>query len=358
MRIFQCQACQAPVYFENTACLRCGHALAFQSFYQKLVSLQRQNNSWAWVLDDGQSYRYCKNYQYQVCNWLVVSDNLQEYCEACQLNKTIPNLNSTDNLLAWRRLEVAKRRLIYSLKRLRLPIRSKKSPADLGLAFDFLSADDPTANSRPVRTGHAHGLITINLAEADPIHREQFRKKLSEPYRTLIGHFRHEIGHYYWELLIRNQTNQRAQFRALFGDESQDYSAALAAYYQNGAPANWQQKHISAYATAHPWEDWAETWAHYLHIMDTMETAYSFGLSLAPKLSPNSSLSRMVHFDPYEENDFNIIFDTFIPLTFALDSFNRGMGLPDVYPFVVAPLVKEKLSFIHNLILQSKEKLP
>lgn len=356
MRIFQCQSCQSPVYFENTTCLSCGHALAYQSTYEKLVSLQRQGNDWAWILNDGQSYRYCKNYQYQACNWLVASDHLQEYCEACQLNKTIPNLNSASNLQAWRQLEVAKRRLIYSLKRLRLPIRSKEYPTSLGLAFDFLSANDPTANNRPVRTGHANGLITINLAEADPVHRERIRKKLSEPHRTLIGHFRHEIGHYYWELLIRNQEDKRSQFSTLFGDASQDYSAALATYYQNGAHPNWQQTYISTYATAHPWEDWAETWAHYLHIMDTMETGYSFGLSLDPKILDNSSLSKRIHFDPYEENDFDIIFDTFIPLTFALDSFNRGMGLPDVYPFVVAPLVKEKLGFIHDLILQSKEK--
>lgn len=354
MKIFQCQHCQSPVYFENTSCLRCGHALGYQSEYVNLVPLQPNQDYWNLIPHDGRTYRYCKNHQYQACNWLVPVDDPQDYCEACMLNNTIPNLNTDDNLSAWRQLEKAKHRLIYGLKRLGLPLVSKNDQPDRGLAFDFLSATDPTLDDKPVRTGHANGLITINLAEADTVHREWIRKKMSEPYRTLIGHFRHEVGHYYWEVLVQNWPNRLSQFRAIFGDESSNYSDALEAYYKNGAPSHWQQAHISAYATAHPWEDWAETWAHYLHIMDTVETAYSFGITLAPKLVNNNSLHQRAAFDPHMENDFNKIFDTFIPLTFAIDSFNRGMGLPDVYPFVIAPPVKGKLTFIHDLILQSK----
>lgn len=345
MKIFQCEHCQSIVYFENTICLQCGHALGFNSSYARLYSMKNQGQAWSLIPDDGQLYRYCTNHQHQACNWLVPIGDPSPFCKACRLNRTIPNLEQKENLDAWRLLEQAKHRLVYGLQRLELPVISKTSQNQHGLAFDFLSAVGQT-----VRTGHANGVITINLAEADTIHREWIRKKMSEPYRTLIGHFRHEIGHYYWELLILHDPEKLQEFRLIFGDEKQNYNAALQQYYEKGAPSHWQQAYISAYATAHPWEDWAESWAHYLHIMDTVETGYAFGIRLQPDLTNNTMLNQEAVFDPYEQKDFNKIFELFIPMTFAIDSFNRGMGLPDVYPFVVAPPVKEKLTFIHDLI--------
>jgi hypothetical protein len=89
----------------------------------------------------------------------------------------------------------------------------------------------------------------------------------------LLGHFRHEVGHYFWDRLVATDPHQLEEFRVLFGDDRQDYGEALKRHYDEGAPANWQDTYISMYATMHPWEDFAETWAHYLHIVDTLETA-------------------------------------------------------------------------------------
>lgn len=352
MRIFQCGNCQFPIYFENTSCLNCGHALGYHSDYDQMVPLRQQHDHWELVPTDGKPYRYCANAAYSVCNWLVPAKQEETLCEACALNRTIPRLDDEDNRLAWQQLEKAKHRLIYGLKQLKLPVISKTEEPDTGLAFDFLSDSEAGDDGEKVHTGHAIGLITINLAEADSVHREWIRRKLSEPYRTLIGHFRHEVGHYYWEQLIQPYADKLAAFREVFGDDTQDYGQALENYYKNGAPANWQQAFISQYATAHPWEDWAETWAHYLHIMDTVETAYSFGLSIDPTISKSELLKSRASFDPHTEPEFEKIIDAFISTTFAINSFNRGMGLADVYPFVIAPPVKEKLYFIHALICQ------
>jgi hypothetical protein len=352
MKVFQCQNCQASVFFENTTCLNCGHHLGYQSDYGQLVPLLAQGNGWCIIPDDGTVYRYCANHQHDVCNWLVPIHSQTEFCEACKLNNTIPNLNVPDNLLAWYQLEKAKHRLIYGLKQLGLPIISKLEDSEKGLAFDFLS---PEANTKKkVQTGHLNRLITINLAEADSVHREWIRKKMSEPYRTIIGHFRHEVGHYYWDILVKPREQSLAAFRNLFGDETRDYGKALEYYYQHGAPANWQNQYISQYASAHAWEDWAETWAHYLHIMDTVETGYTFGLSIHPKMSSRALLEGQATFDPHTEANFAKIIEAFVPITFAINSFNRGMGIADVYPFVIAPGVQEKLTFIHDLVFSQK----
>lgn len=352
MKVFQCQNCQSPLFFENTSCLSCGYIVGYQSDREQLVPLQDQQGHFITIPNDGNTYRYCQNFQHQVCNWIIPTSSEDEFCEACRLNNTIPNLEVADNLRDWYQLEKAKHRLIYGLQRLGLPIISKTEDPDRGLAFDFLSPDaDP---EQKVQTGHLNGLITINLAEADSVHREWIRRKMSEAYRTLIGHFRHEVGHYYWELLIRDEPERLEAFRNLFGDETQDYGQALETYYQNGAPANWQTQYISEYASAHAWEDWAETWAHYLHIMDTVETGYSFGLSIYPRIAKQALIKGEAGFDPHTEADFEKIINAFVPMTFAINSFNRGMGLADVYPFVIADAVKQKLNFIHQLILEQK----
>lgn len=349
MRLFQCQNCHAPLFFENTTCLSCGYALGYHSEQENLLPLQAQDGYWKPLSDDHQLYHYCANFQHGVCNWLVPVPANRKYCEACALNRTIPNLNSAANRLAWQQLEKAKHRLIYELKQLKLPLQSKVENPAWGLAFDFLSPEDATEEDGAVQTGHQNGLITINLAEADSVHREWIKKKMSEQYRTLIGHFRHEVGHYYWEILVNKQADIRNRFREIFGDERADYSQALDTYYQTQAPSNWQQNYITKYATAHPWEDWAETWSHYLHIMDAVETCYYFGLDIHPKIETNIFLESKATVNPYRETDFEKILNTFVPITFALNSFNRGMGISDVYPFVITTAIKQKLSFIHQL---------
>jgi hypothetical protein len=176
---------------------------------------------------------------------------------------------------------------------------------------------------------------------------------MGEPYRTLIGHFRHEIGHYYWERLVQTDAQQLQSFRQLFGDEQADYAQALKNHYDNGPPPDWRSRFTSAYSSSHPWEDWAETWAHYMHLVDTLETARSFGLSLKPDLKGLASLNVSADFDPYRHADFDAVVSTCLPLIFAVNSLNRSMGQPDLYPFVLPAPVIDKLRFIHQLCLSS-----
>jgi hypothetical protein len=283
-----------------------------------------------------------------VCNWLVPgSDAPGALCRACRHNIVIPNLSAPENIAAWRRLEIAKHLLVYTLLRLDLPLVDRtESPAD-GLGFQFL-ADG--ASPSKVMSGHAGGLITIALAEADDAEREKRRTELREPYRTLVGHFRHEIGHWYWDRLVRD-TPARVRFTELFGDAGQDYAAALARYYQSGPPPDWQSELVSAYAAAHPWEDFAETWAHYFHIVDTLETGGSYRISLTPRLDHDQVLTTSLDFDVYARDlPIATLIDAWVALSTALNSFNRSMGLADAYPFVLAPRVIEKLGFIHELV--------
>jgi hypothetical protein len=272
-------------------------------------------------------------------------------CVACRHNRTIPDLSIPENSLLWAKIEGEKHRLIYSLLRLGLRVEPDIEMSRNGLIFDFLADTDPNA---PVMTGHADGLITINIAEADDAKREARRTAMSEPYRTLLGHFRHEVGHFYWNVLVRDADEANGgrleAFRALFGDEREDYADTLARHYENGPPADWRDRYVSAYASAHPWEDFAETWAHYLHIVDTLETAGAFGVQINPTGVYDESLQAIVGFDPYADVAFDRIIEAWLPLTFAVNSLNRSMGQPDLYPFVLAPPAIEKLRFVHDLV--------
>jgi hypothetical protein len=256
---------------------------------------------------------------------------------------------NSENLEKWRDIEFAKHRLVYQLLRYRLPVVSKMDNRSKGLCLDFLAKEDVPAGSKDIKTGHADGVITLLISEADPVVREQIKKQMSERYRTLLGHFRHEVGHYFWDRLVATNQFLLNDFRALFGNEQADYGESLKSYYRNGSPANWQSNFISQYATSHPWEDWAETWAHYLHIMDMTETAYYFGMSVSPILK-DKSLRGSVDFDPYQTKDFNTIYKGWAPLSFAINSLNRSMGIPDAYPFIISSAVVDKMKFIHQLI--------
>jgi hypothetical protein len=301
------------------------------------------------AFDPGYLFQYCANHSQDACNWLVPEGNPSPFCKACELNRTIPDLSNPDYVVRWKKLEIAKHRLVYSLLRMKLPLFDKTVDNEKGLAFDFV-ADQSTAADEKILTGYDKGIITINISEADDIERELARRSMQEVYRTLLGHFRHEIGHYYWERLI-DGTGKVTGFRQLFGDERTDYEEALKQHYQAGAPANWNDYFISAYASAHPWEDWAESWAHYMHIIDTLETAYSFGLSVDPLIFDSlKDLKVEIITDPYHIQDFETIVNYWIPLTFAMNSLNRSMGLGDVYPFVISNPAKEKMKFIHEVI--------
>jgi hypothetical protein len=271
------------------------------------------------------------------------------FCVSCRLNQTIPDLSRRQNHDLWARMELAKRRLIYSMLNLNLPVANKVDEPRRGLAFAFLEdAVQPDGRVSKILTGHEDGLITLNIAEADDAVREKIRISMGEPLRTLLGHFRHEIGHYYWDRLILG-TNYLNEFRDLFGNEQANYQDALNRYYSSGAPANWQDNYISAYATAHPWEDWAESWAHFMHIQDTLETANEFGLvGKSICLYPNDLASKSSRSS--EQTAFKEIIGAWTDLTIALNAVNRSMGLHDTYPFVISTAAANKLSFISDVV--------
>lgn len=345
MKSFHCNHCQQVVFFESVSCVQCGHPLAFLPDRRVMGALEQQGDAWVYQHGDTQAYyRLCVNYQHNnVCNWAVPAGEPHEACLSCRLTQLTPELAEEGHRQAWYRLETAKRRLVYTLQQLRMPLLSKQADPEQGLAFQFL-AETP---ERPVLTGHANGLITINIAEADDAVREQRRANLQEAYRTLLGHFRHESGHYYWDRLVAN-TDQLESFRALFGDEQQDYSAALQRHYEQGAPADWQSRFISAYASSHPWEDWAESWAHYLHMIDVTETAVACGLTLRPK-HPNEPLLEP---DPklIRRRDFGEVMDAWFAVTYVLNNLNRSLGQQDAYPFVLSAPAIEKLRFVHQAV--------
>ncbi len=350
MKLFQCTHCKNTVVFENHTCVNCGYFLGYSSYYNQIVSLDSTLPQWHLNELGNKSYTYCKNHIHSLCNWLVDAGDHSEFCLACSLNRTIPHLLNTDNLDKWKQIEFAKHRLVYQLLRFRLPVVSKMVDEQQGLCFDFLAKDDLSEGSKDIKTGHANGVITLLISEADPVIRERIKQQMSERYRTLLGHFRHEVGHYFWDRLIRDNPTLLQQFRSIFGNESQSYDNALENYYKNGPQVNWQNVFISKYASSHPWEDWAETWSHYLHLTDMLETAYNFGIQIDPKIMASENFKMNASFDPYLETSFKNFMDTGIPLLFALNSMNRSIGEDDPYPFIISEPVKRKLEFIHNVL--------
>lgn len=358
MKVFHCDHCDHLLFFENTVCVSCGRTVAYLPDVGLVGSLESDGpGSWRSPLSQGagQSYRLCRNYtETQVCNWAVTGDDQSEYCPSCRLTDVIPDVTSQDAHEAWYRLEAAKRRLVFTLLSLRLPIANRTDDPDGGLAFEFKA--DPAQDGPPVLTGHNEGVITINIAEADDAERERRRKALHEPYRTLLGHMRHESGHYYWNRLVRD-TPEIEAFRSTFGDEQRDYAEALRGHYEQGPQADWQERFVSAYASAHPWEDWAETWAHYLHMFDTIETAAANGVSLRPRRSDEPSLSRAPDTNDARPVSFDRLLDSWFPLTYMINNLNRGLGLADAYPFVLPAPAIEKLRFVHGVVERAARAL-
>ncbi len=352
MKLYSCSNCNNSLYFENTVCLNCNHTVGFDSQQLSMLTIQKNpGNADYSDIKNNYSYRYCQNAQQGNCNWLVPANSTFTFCLACDLNRTIPPLNNPQSKERWDKIEIAKHRLIYSLLRLNLPVLKKINNSIEGIAFDFKADVSP---DEKVMTGHDEGVITLNIDEADDAERVKHKLDLGEKYRTLLGHFRHEIGHYYWDVLIQ-KSNYLNEFRRLFGNETIDYEEALQNYYKATPITNWQNQFISVYATSHPWEDWAETWAHYMHVMDTLETAYWFGVGLStPQLNQNN-MNTVITVDPYTVSDFKKLFDMWVPLTFAVNNLNRSMGYSDFYPFIISEKIVEKLSFIHDVCKANRQ---
>lgn len=361
-RAYRC-ACGAQVFFRNSHCLQCGRALGFDPWLGQMLSIEQDPVDGLWRASAGSSVAMAPTAQrYQrcmyldspaLCNWLVRVDagapSSSCACEACRLNRVIPDLGMADHPERWRKVEIARRRLVSQLIGLGLPVEPlSPDGGNGGLAFDTL-AEIP--GQGPVMTGHAMGVVTLNLSEADDAERERLRSALHEPYRTLLGHYRHEVGHYYWDRLVRLAPCLE-DFRACFGDERQDYAAALQRHYEKGAPPDWSAQFISAYASVHPWEDWAETWAHYLHMRDTLDTAASFGLA------PQDIDIDAVQYTPDvlvtarngRADGFLAMLNAWTRLTAVLNELSRSMGLPDFYPFVLSAPAVRKLHFVHEQV--------
>lgn len=330
MKRFFCE-CSQEVFFDNLFCGSCGHLLGFDSDTQSLVTLVPTETAWQSVREPVKQFQFCEHREHELqCNWLLPADVPQTQCVSCAMTRTIPVLTSSLNWRRWRTLEAAKRRMLYGLLGLKLPILNGQGPA-----FDFLEdkRSNPEVVLEHVLSGHASGVITINAAEADASYREATKEAMNEPYRTLLGHFRHEIGHFYWEMLVEASADLEA-FRQLFGDEQQDYRQALDQYYAEGPDADWQDSYISAYASAHPLEDWAETWAHYLLMMETLETALSY--NLIAKLEQDQLFENWLR--------------EWMQLVVVMNALSRSTGHTDAYPFVISPTVQRKLQFIHDLL--------
>ncbi|CAJ59838.1 MULTISPECIES: zinc-binding metallopeptidase family protein [Frankia] len=425
MKVNGCARCGQLVFFENTACLRCGAPLGFEPERGRVLTLVPDSPPTPGTadpadvlepateffelppvaevgagLDDGPAtegpavhqpgavsqpdagagtdpiardlleavpasrrrrYRRCANARLAGCNWLIPVP-AGGLCVCCRLTRTRPADTDPVGKEQFERAEAAKRRLVAQLLELGLPVVSHLDDPATGLAFDLLSS-----TRQKVMTGHSDGVITLDLAESDDAHRETVRTQLGEPYRTLLGHFRHETGHYYWSSLVDADPERAARFRELFGDAGLDYSAALDRHYADGPPPNWRDTHVSAYATMHPWEDWAETFAHYLHIRDTLRTAAEFGLRVAgPDLDAFGVAPRSLAAEPADLPPLDVdgldrssgelaeIVAQWLPLTYALNAINRSMGRDDLYPFVLTPAVQAKLSFVHDVIAAAR----
>ncbi|AGX88024.1 zinc-binding metallopeptidase family protein [Candidatus Symbiobacter mobilis] len=348
MKRFHCD-CGNEIFFENRFCNVCNNSLGFVPKQQLFINPFTQTG-----------YRFCSNYESLQCNWLIHESDSNPQCIACRLTRIVPNLNKENNWRRWEKLEVTKRRAFYTLLRLHLAIpdrillpqqpkngqsqngqshnaqsTSQLHSESLSLLFDFLEdqRSNPDSALDFVYTGHANGVVTINVAEADDSYRIATQQCMHEPYRTLLGHFRHELGHYYWSVVVKQDATLHA-FRELFGDERADYAKTMQQFYTLGASGDWQNRYISAYASSHPLEDWAETWAHYLHISDTLETACSFGLLPSDEIM----------------GTFHRWLSAWMRFSVTFNALNRSMGMDDPYPFVIGDMVKRKLQFINCLV--------
>ena len=339
MLAFSCPVCAHLVTFESERCLQCDSRLAFDPPLRAIRAM----------LDDPDRL-VCANAELAGCNWIASAPG--GLCASCQLTRTRPSDSAGQELARFAEAEAAKRWLLFELLDLRLPLESWRE-REGGLAFDLLSSRE-----QPVTTGHADGVITLDLAEADAATREPRRVALAEPYRTVLGHLRHEVGHYYQPILVPAGSSQEARMRELFGDERADYQQAVDAHYEKGPPEDWGTSFVSAYATMHPWEDWAESFAHYLHVRDTLQSAAAYGVRVAGPSIPVADEAPL-HAEPVDPLvDADRALDAWIPMTFALNQISRSMGLPDTYPFVLPEPALEKLRFIAHLIAGQSWALP
>ncbi len=354
MRIHHCSACGNQVYFENTACGSCGAQLGFMPDRCEIGSFLQTDANPCWELlgrTDPATWRPCANrLSYAVCNWMLRADDKDSLCTSCRLTSTVPSLDDAGNGRRWALIEAAKRRLVYTLLDLGVPFHAKRAADDVqGLEFRWLASTD----QQPALTGHQDGVVTLNIVEADDDRRESTRVQFGEPSRTVLGHLRHEVSHHLHQRWVEGSAQEPA-FRQLFGDERADYAAALQTHYANGPAADWSDRFISAYASAHPWEDWAETCAHYLLMVDAVETAAAWGLRLHEGLGAEPVGERSTA----DVRVDDLVFRHWLPVARFLNAMSRSLGLRDSYPFLIADPVLEKLRFVQQVLAGAGKPAP
>ena len=333
MNAFICEVCGQLLFFDNSNCLQCGSLLGFDPATLRLRALVTDGGVLRPADGGPATYRYCGNRIAARCNWLVPAEDPSALCASCRLTTVRPNDGEADAMAAFADAESAKRRLIFQLLHLGLPVVGSDEDPMNGVSFEFLSS-----RGRDVTTGHDDGVITLDLSES-------VRQQLGEAYRTVLGHLRHEIAHYYWPILVERR-GHLGRFRDLFGDERVSYEAELDRHYQSGPPSDWSMTHVSQYATMHPWEDWAETFAHYLHIQSGLHSADSFGLHVE---DPSATAGHNAGSDT-SHLSIGPLIDRWLALTIGMNAMSRSIGQGDLYPFVLPPRVVEKLDFVHSLL--------
>lgn len=365
MRTYLC-VCGQPVFFNNSMCISCGRAVGFDPLCYQMRELEATEEPGIFqeaqteapqkrgfffrrtpVVAPPAKFRFCANLNNCACNWLLpVESDPADLCPSCMSTRVLPDQSLPGNGERWIKLESAKRRLLYNLLELGLWGPAARIEPTLPIVFDFLQS----LPGQPILTGHQNGVITLNVQEADDDVREKIRLEMREPYRSILGHFRHESGHYYWDVLIQGSP-WLEEFRLLFGDETVDYATALQKNYAEGPPPGWEQNHISSYAASHPWEDWAETWAHWLHMRDTLETAEAAECRsniVQPKIDPQILCEEGLQPTPEMQAFCNRV-SQWVGLTTLVNELTRSMGQPDAYPFICGGLVLKKLYFIERL---------
>lgn len=355
MKPFRCTHCSQAVFFENSHCGACQALLGFDPETRQMISFAVDDATGDWQglgLQAALRRQPCTNRAaHSLCNWMVEASQPGSLCRSCQLTRLVPNLDNPANLQRWQRIEQAKRRLVFTLIDLGLAPEPKRGDDDpYGLAFHFI---ETLPGQPPALTGHDQGVITLNIAEADDVHREATRIAFNEPQRTLLGHLRHEVSHYLQYRWI-DRTAAVPACRAVFGDERIDYAQALQHYHAQGPAPGWEPQFISAYASAHPWEDWAETCAHFLLMLDAVQTAAAWGLRLdgpaeaAPQMDGAADLP-----DPRD-----LVLTHWLPVAQFLNAMNRSLGLHDSYPFLIPNAVLTKLGTVQTLLTEAARFAP
>ena len=334
MRRFPCDRCGQAVHFAAQQCPTCDGALGYDSETRSIRTLlptaePAMFTAWG----SSRPLWRCLNTAWG-CNWTLPAHTGATWCRSCALTRGRPDDERPAALDAWARAEAAKRRLVHQLDDLGLPVVARSDAIPGGLAFDFVALPGTGGI-----TGHRDGVVTLDLAEVDDRYRDDLRRQLGERFRSVIGHLRHEIGHYYWTTLVQ-QPGREPAVRRTFGDERVDYGDALAGHYA-GATSWDVRRFVSPYAASHPLEDWAETFAHYLHILDATGTAVAHGLLPDPAgaiAGPTATL------------DFSAVLAAWRSLHVALDAISEAVGSPAVFPVDPLDTVTAKLVVVHELV--------